>query len=202
MNKTITKLRKLAKVLLIASVAACVYGLFMIFISIHELNIISAEGAGRAEYAPAVTELAEGIVLAVHYFFVSKFFIHSLKHGVPFTHEGSREIRILGYETIFLPILVFIISVIDYGGVRHAFVVSGMSIYEMVLGIALILVSYAVEYGTKIIEAGQRGHQALRYIMEHYPKAASEAKAALWGEGVDFPDKEVFTARLVKKNGK
>ena len=194
------KLGTLARVMLGASILACAFGCFQILNCIHDLNISNMDGILTGpELAPVISELAEGAVLAVHYFFVSKFFFHAIRKGVPFTREAAREIKILGYETILLPVIAWVISAIAYRRLLSASMVFGMSVYEVALGFALIIISYMVEYGTEKIEAGHRGHQAIRYIMEHYPEVANEAKAAMWEEGVDFPDNEVFSAELVKK---
>ena len=195
------RMRRLAVVMLVASVLACLLGCFMILKCIHELNLESIDGnLLRTELAPIISELAEGVVLAVHYFFVSKFFAHAIKHGVPFTHEAAKEVKILGYETIFLPILAWIVSAIAYSGILPASMVFGMSVYEAVLGFALIIIAYMIDYGTDKIEAGHRGHMAIRYIVEHYPDVAMEAKQALIMEGYEFPDRDVFDAGLLKKH--
>ena len=194
---TLKKMRSLAILMLVASIIACLYGCYIILSCIHEFSELSSEGElVRASVAPVVAELAEGVVLAVHYFFVSKFFLHSIQHGVPFTHEGAREVKILGLETIFLPILAWIVSAIAYAGVRPATMVFTMSVYEVVLGFALIIVSYMIEYGTEKIEAGHRGHQAIRYIKDHYPKIANEAREAVIAQGYVFPDHEVERAKM------
>ena len=168
--------------MLAASVAACVFGCWLIISGVHELAVLEGEGhAVREATAPVITEIAEGVVLAVHYFFVSKFFIHSLKHGVPFTHEGAKEIRILGYETIFLPVIAWIVSCIAYAGIKSPLMVLEISVYEIVLGFALLIMSYVIEYGTNKIEHGHRGHQELRYIAEHHPEVLKEARLEIFG---------------------
>ena len=194
---TLKKLRTLAIVMLIASIIVCLYGCYIILSCIHEFSELSAEGEmAREAVAPVVAELAEGVVLAVHYFFVSKFFLHSIQHGVPFTHEGAREVKILGLETIFLPILAWIVSAVAYSGIKPASMVFAMSVYEIVLGFALIIASYMMEYATDKIEAGHRGHQAIRYLMEHYPKIANEARDAVIAQGYVFPDHDVEKAKM------
>ena len=180
--KNLKRLRILAKVMLVASIAACIFGCWLIISGVHELAVLEREGlSARSETAPVITEIAEGAVLAVHYFFVSKFFIHSIKHGVPFTHDGAKEIRILGYETIFLPIIAWIVSCIAYSGIKSPIMVLEISVYEIVLGFALLIVSYVIEYGTDKIEHGHRGHQELQYIEEHYPKILKEARLEIFG---------------------
>ncbi|MBO4862544.1 MAG: hypothetical protein J5535_06580 [Firmicutes bacterium] len=174
------KMKALAAVLAVASIAACVAGIFITVKGIIELvHLIASGSAVRAAVAPVVTELAEGLVLGVHYFFVSKFFIHSLKHGVPFTHEGAREILILGLESILLPILAWIVSAVAYAGIKTPLMVMGISVYEIVLGFALILASYVVDYGTEKIELGHIGHEEIRYLEKHYPDALNEARQAV-----------------------
>ena len=170
----------LAVFMTVASVAACAAGVFITVKGIVELaHFISSGQAVRAAVAPVVTEIAEGLVLGVHYFFVSKFFIHSFRHGVPFTHEGAKEIHILGLESIFLPVLAWIVSAIAYAGIRSPLMVLEISVYEIVLGFALILVSYAIEYGTEKIELGHIGHEEIRYLEKNYPEVLEEARAAV-----------------------
>ena len=174
------KMKVLAAFMTVAAVAACAAGIYITAKGVIELvHLISSGQAVRAAVAPVVTEIAEGLVLGVHYFFVSKFFIHSLKHGVPFTHEGAKEIHILGLESILLPIVAWIISAVAYAGIRSPFMVLEISVYEIVLGFALILVSYAIEYGTDKIEKGHIGHEEIRYLEKHYPKALEEARKAV-----------------------
>ena len=178
------KMTLLAKIMLVASFATMIFGLYLIVHSSIEIAELVKEGeAVREKVAPLITEIAEGLVFAVHYFFVTKFFKHSLKHGVPFTHEGAKEIKILGLETIFLPIAAWIVSCIAYSGIKSPMEILEISIYEIVLGFAFIIVSYVMEYGTDKIERGHRGHQAIRYIKEHYPEIIEETKAALLADG-------------------
>ena len=185
MEESRRRMRILAKVMLAASVIACAFGCYLILECIHEFAVLSGEGSPhREEVAPVIAELAEGVVLAVHYFFVSKFFLHSIQHGVPFTHEGAKEIKILGYETIFLPIIAWIVAVIAFSGIRPAAMISGMSIYEVVLGFALIITSYVIEYGTIKIEKATRGHKELLYIAEHDPEVLKRARIALFGTDI------------------
>jgi len=174
------KMKVLAVFMTVAAVAACAAGIYIIAKeAIALVHLISSGQAVRAAVAPVVTELAEGLVLGVHYFFVSKFFIHSLRHGVPFTHEGAKEIHILGLESILLPILAWIVSAVAYAGLRSPLMVLQISVYEIVLGFALILVSYAIEYGTTKIELGHIGHEEIRYLEKHYPEVLKEARSAV-----------------------
>ena len=182
MKATREKMKVLAGFMTVAAVAACAAGIYITAKGVIELvHLISSGQAVRAAVAPVVTEIAEGLVLGVHYFFVSKFFIHSLRHGVPFTHEGAKEIHILGLESILLPIVAWIISAIAYAGIRSPFMVLEISVYEIVLGFALILVSYAIEYGTNKIELGHIGHEEIRYLEKHYPEVLQEARNAVAG---------------------
>ena len=182
MKATREKMKVLAAFMTVAAVAACVAGIYITAKGVAGLvHLISSGQAVRAAVAPVVTEIAEGLVLGVHYFFVSKFFIHSLKHGVPFTHEGAKEIHILGLESILLPIVAWIISAVAYAGIRSPFMVLEISVYEIVLGFALILVSYAIEYGTNKIELGHIGHEEIRYLEKHYPEVLQEARNAVAG---------------------
>ena len=176
----VKKMRAMVIFLSFASVAACAAGLYITVKGIVELvHLISSGQAVRAAVAPVVTEIAEGLVLGVHYFFVSKFFFHSLKHGVPFTHEGAREVHILGLESILLPILAWIVSAIAYSGIKEPLAVMGISVYEIILGFALILVSFVMDYGTEKIERGHIGHEEIKYIEKHYPEVMEEARTAI-----------------------
>ena len=175
-----SRMKILAVFMTVASVAACAAGIYITVNGAVELiHLLSSGQAERLALAPVITELAEGLVLGVHYFFVSKFFIHSLRHGVPFTHEGAKEIHILGLESILLPLAAWIVSAIAYAGIRSPFMVMEISVYEIVLGFALILVSYAIEYGTTKIELGHIGHEEIRYLEKHYPAAIEEARRAV-----------------------
>ena len=179
---SLKKMRVLARIMLAASVIACLAGTYITVRSVVEMiHIFSRGEAERAVLAPVITELAEGIVLGVHYFFVSKFFLHSIRHGVPFTHEGARELKILGLESIILPVLAWVVSAIAYAWIQPPLMVMEISAYEIVLGFALIIASYMTEYGTDKIERGHMGHQEIRYLEEHHPEILKEARTAVFG---------------------
>ena len=180
MRKKLKRLRILVTLLLIASAIACLFGVWNIIRSSYELTVLGMNGfADRAARAPYIAEITEGVVLAIHYFFVSAFFISALKGGLPFTHEIAKEIMIIGYETIMLPIVAWIITSIAYAGIKSPVVLLEISVYEVVLGFALIVVSYMIEYGTKKIEIGHIRHEELRYIERNYPDVMKEARAAV-----------------------
>ena len=200
---SLKKMKILAIFMLAASAAACAWGLFMTFRSIGELIGMGAfsGSAERADVAPVITELAEGLVLGVHYFFVSKFLITSLRHGVPFTREGAKELKILGFESILLPLAAWIVSAVAYAGIRTPFMTMEISVYEIVLGFALILASYVIEYGTNKIERGHIGHEEIQYLEEHYPDALREARQAVRGTDEALEDTDTY-ARRKKGSGK
>ena len=182
---SIKRMKLLAKIMLAASAAAILFGLYQAVRSSIEISELVREGnAVRALVAPLVTELTEGLVLIVHYFFVVRFFRNALQEGVPFTHDSAKEVKVLGFEMIFLPLFAWIVSCIAYGGMDSAMVILNKAIYEMVPGFAFVIVSHIMEYGTNKIERGHRGHQAVRYIKEHYPEIIEETKAALLKDGV------------------
>ena len=182
---SLTKMKYMGAIMAVASVAACVAGTYITIKGVVALvKLFAAGGAGRADFAPVITEIAQGLVLGVHYFFVSRFFVHSLRHGIPFTHEGAKEVHLLGMESVLLPILAWIISAIAYAGIRTPFMLWEISVYEIVLGFALILVSYVMDYGTDKIERGHIGHEELRYIGEHYPEVLDEARKAVAAMGL------------------
>ena len=176
------KLRLLAKFMLAASIAACLIGMWLVISGVDELADLQRLGeASREHTAPIITEIAEGVVLAVHYFFVSKFFIDSIKEGVPFTRVGAKELRTLGYETILLPVIAWIVSIIAYAGIESPLMILEISVYEMVLGFAIIIMSYVLEEGAYKIHQGRRGHAEMDYIAEHYPDIVKETRIALFG---------------------
>ena len=178
------QMKLLAKVMLAASVAAILFGLYQLVSGLLEVSQLIREGnAVRELLAPIITEMTEGLVLIIHYYFVLGFFRSALKEGVPFTHEGAKEVKLLGFEMIFLPLFAWIVSCIAYGGMDSAMGILNKAIYEMVPGFAFVLVSNIMEYGTNKIERGHRGHQAIRYIKEHYPEVIEETKAALIADG-------------------
>ena len=183
MNK-LKKMKTLAKIMMAASVIVILFGLYLTVRGAMDIAGLIREGnAVRASVAPVVTEIAEGLVLVVHYFFVVRFFRKTLEEGVPFTHDGAKEVKILGLEVIFLPVIAWIIGCIAYGSLAATEKLLEIAIYEMVPGFAFIIVSYIMEYGTMKIERGHRGHQAVRYIKEHYPEVLEETKAALIKDG-------------------
>ncbi len=170
--------------MLAASIAAMAYGLYQLVFGIVEISHLAKEGnAVRELLAPIITEMTEGLVLLIHYYFVLRFFRNAIKEGVPFTHEGAKEVKVLGLEMIILPTLAYMVSSIAYVGIEYHTGLLNKAIYEMVPGFAFVIVSYIMEYGTNKIERGHRGHQAIRYIKEHYPDIIEETKAALLKDG-------------------
>lgn len=148
------RISRISRGLLVASVAASVYGLYICIVSITE--IVHTAPMGRLAVAPYVAELAEGLVLLVHYFLVAKFFIEELKEKEPFSHGCAHELRVIGWETILLPILVKIVTVIAFSWKNVSREMLSLELYELVLGFVLVLAGYVVDYATARIEAQKK----------------------------------------------
>ena len=66
--------------LLIASAIASLYGLYICVEC--SIGIMKNAGMGRLVIAPLIAELAEGLVLLIHYFLVAKFFVVEMQTEV------------------------------------------------------------------------------------------------------------------------
>ncbi len=165
----------ISRLLVGASLIAIVIGIGKEGISIVNLAAAIKGGLPRSEYAAYITVMAEGLVLIIHYFFVVRFYISILKEHVPLSYAVGHEMRVLGWETILLPIAVAIISCIAFSGIKTVTEIIEIEIYEMVLGVFIIQTGYVIDYATGKIMEGHRRHQICRYIEEKYPKIFEEA---------------------------
>lgn len=183
-----TRIRRITLGLLVAAVFAALYGLYICIESVE--GIIHSAGMGRNVVAPHIAELAEGLVLLVHYFLVAKFFIVEIRKKVPLNHEGAHELRIIGWETVILPIVVKIITFFAY--VPHQIPTEYLSIeiYELVLGVILIQTGYVIDYATAKIESGHRYHLIYRYLSGSEPELMENAKA--WADAQIIDEHEMM----------
>lgn len=182
------RIRNITTGLLVASVIASLYGLYICIESIG--GIAESAGMGRNAVAPHIAELAEGLVLLIHYFLVAKFFIVEIKKKVPLNHHGAHELRIIGWETVILPIVVKIITFFAY--VPHHIPTEYLSIeiYELVLGIILIQTGYVIDYATAKIESGHRYHLIYKYLSGSEPELMENAKA--WADAQIIDEHEMM----------
>ncbi|MCQ2553398.1 MAG: hypothetical protein MJ150_03745 [Clostridia bacterium] len=183
------RIEHLSVFMAVVSIGMVLSGLALAAMSANEIFVLIHEGEGHGpEVAACIKELAEGLVMIIHYTLVTKFLIDSLHEGVPFTHEGAKEIRIIGWETILLPLLVQVIGIIAHIGIADPREVFGVEAFEIMMGVILLQTGYVIEYGTERIERAHRGHEAIRYIKKKYPDIIEEAKQALIEEGFDEHD--------------
>ena len=163
-------------VLVVASLIAIIIGIGKEGISVINLVTAIKGGLPRAEYAEYITSMAEGLVLIIHYFFVVKFYISVLKENVPLSYAVGHEMRVLGWETILLPIAVSIISCIAFSGIRTITEIFELEIFEMVLGVFIIQTGYVIDYAAGKIMEGHRHHLICNYVEEKYPEVFAEAQ--------------------------
>lgn len=182
------RIRNITVGLLIASVIASVYGLTVCVESIKEI-VENAEG-GRLAIAPFIAELAEGLVLLIHYFLVAKFFIVEIKKKVPLNHHGAHELRIIGWETVILPLVVKIIIFFSYVPHQIPSELLAVEIYELVLGVILIQTGYVIDYATAKIESGHRYHLIYKYLLGSEPALMENAKA--WADAQIIDEHEMM----------
>ncbi len=187
-SKALRKILRISALLLAAAFVVACYGVTMIIRSGMEITHLRSESAAQIDYGYAVAELVEGITLLVHYFLVAKFLVHSLENGFPFSKEGGRELRILGWETILLPLLANFVRLFYFFNISALNEIITMEIFEIVLGITLILMGHVTEYAAEKIQRSHRGHAAIRYIRQKYPEIIEETKEALIEQGFDPKD--------------
>jgi len=173
-SKAVRRIELISIILLIASLLAIALGLCTTGKGIIYLLAGKTNGASAEETGENITLIAEGLVLIIHYYFVSRFFITALKEGVPVTHEASKELRILGWETIVLPLLVLLLRVFLFNGIRPLNEIVEIEIYETILGIFIIQTSYVIEYATTKIESGHRFHVMCEKLKIRDPKLFDE----------------------------
>lgn len=181
-NESIKRIERISRLLLAASVVAVIIGIGMEGMALIHLVTGLKAGIPRYELAEIITEMAEGLVLIIHYFFVSKFFITALREEVPFTYEAGHEMRVLGWETILLPIAVAVISIIAFGGTKPVLEIIEIEIYELILGVFLIQTGYVIDYATDKTLSGHRHHLICELMEEKYPSEYKEIEAVIDGQ--------------------
>ena len=187
-KKIRARIRKITIGLLIAAVLASLFGLNVCIKSV--LEIIENREQGRIAIAPHIAELAEGLVLLVHYFLVAKFFITEIRKKVPLNHEGAHELRIIGWETVILPIVVKIVTFFAYVPHQIPMEMLSIEIYELVLGVILIQTGYVIDYATAKIESGHRYHLIYKYLSGSEPALMENAKA--WADAQIIDEREMM----------
>jgi len=181
-NQAVRHIESISKFLIVAAAIAICYGAFILVRSGIELFELIKENPGREYFGECITELAEGLVLVVHYSLVIKFLFIELKKGQVFNREGAKELRVIGYETLILPAVVILISIVAFGGTRPLIDLVSVEIFELVLGIFIIQTGYVVDYATTKIERGHFFHEVYRYVREHDPELLEKAKNEIRGE--------------------
>lgn len=170
MNKSIRRIELFSRILVIISFIFIVVGIFYEGIGVMRLAALIKNKAPRAEFAEYITMMAEGLAFIIHYFFVIRFLIGALLSHKPLTKNNGKELRTIGIETIVLPLIVAIINIIVYAGVRNPLEAFELEVYELVLGIFLIQTSYVIDYATEKIEAGHKYHAMCNKLKEENPK--------------------------------
>jgi integral membrane sensor domain MASE1 len=188
MSRALRKILNITALLLAAAFVVTCYGATMIIRSGMEIAHLKAEAAARIDYGNAVAELVEGITVLVHYFLVAKFLVHILANGFPFSKEGGKELRVLGWETLLLPLLANFVRLFFFYNSSPVNEIITMEIFEIVLGITLILMGYITEYAEEKLQRSHRGHAAIRYIKQKYPEIIEETKEALIEQGFNPED--------------
>jgi len=174
MNKSIRKIESISKIMIVASVVAVIIGIWTIVTGAIGLWGSLKEGLSRGEYAEYVKMLAEGLVLVIHYFLVSKFLITALSKRVPLTHEVAKELRVLGWETLLLPLLVIVIDIVMHVGITPARDLIELEIYEIVLGVFIIQTGYVIDYATNKVVSGHKYHRICEELETKYPEIYKE----------------------------
>ena len=187
-KKLRARIRRMTIGLLIASTVASLYGLGVCIESTKQ--IIENVHLERHQIAPYIVELAEGLVLLIHYLLVAKFFTVEIKKKVMLNHEGAHELRIIGWETILLPIAVKIIGLIAYTPAHFPIELLAIEIYELVLGIILVQTGYVIDYATAKIESGHRYHLICKYLSGSEPELMENAKA--WADAQIIDEHEMM----------
>ena len=187
-KKTRTRIRRITVGLLVASAVASLYGLYICVEC--SIGIMKNAGEGRLVIAPFIVELAEGLVLLIHYFLVAKFFVVEMQKKVPLNHEGAHELRVIGWETVILPLLVKVVTFFAYVPHQIPGELLTVEIYELVLGIILIQTGYVIDYATAKVAAGHRYHLIYKYLSGSEPQLMENAKA--WADAQIIDEREMM----------
>ena len=176
-NESIKRIESISILLLVGSIIAMLVGVATICVNFVSLVAALNQGLDRLEYGEFIILIAEGLVLLVHYFFVSRFLITALKAEVPFTHEAAKEMRVIGWETIILPLLVAILGIIVFHDYKPLGEIVEIEIFELVLGVFLIQTGYVIDYATEKTVAGHKHHVMCNLVEEKYPEIFKEIEA-------------------------
>jgi len=172
-SKAVKRIELISIILLIASILAIGLGVFTVGRGILGLTAGKGIELSKEEIGENITLIAEGLVLIIHYYFVTRFFITALKEGVPVTHEAAKELRILGWETILLPLFVMILRIFLFKGLRPISDLLEIEIYETILGVFIIQTGYVIDYAATKIESGHKYHLICQKLRMRYPEIYS-----------------------------
>ena len=176
-NNSIKRIERISILLLAGSVVAMLIGVATICVNFVSLVSALNQGLGKLEYGEYIVLIAEGLVLLIHYFFVSRFLITALRAEVPFTHEAAKEMRVIGWETIILPLVVCLIRLIIFYSIKSLGEIIEVEIFELVLGVFLIQTGYVIDYATEKTIAGHKHHVMCNIVEEKYPEIYKEIEA-------------------------
>ncbi len=114
------------------------------FMEIPELKDFDMKSAAMTAIAGAIVSVAQGVVLM----FGHGYFKRAEEDGTPFTHDGAKQLFVLGIITLAIPlgalIIVGIISAISGADVNLDNTV------ELGIGIGMILLSKVYDYGATL----------------------------------------------------
>ena len=178
-SKAIRRIEAISKFIFVVSLISISIGILRSGLGILRVAEGIGLNASRAEISEDIKMIAEGLVLIVHYFFVARFVVTALSENVPLTHEAAKEMRILGIETLVLPILVEVFGIIVSGSLNLLTELIELEIYELMLGVFIIQTSYVIDYATDKIVAGHKHHLINEKLQEKYPDIYEEIKNEL-----------------------
>lgn len=172
--KLLKKIKGIYTLLLIASLVAMVLGFITIGRGVIGLTDAIKNNASELERGECIIELLEGLILIVHYFFVTKFLMTVQRERYPFHYEAAKEMKVIGWETIILLLLLEVATLFIYAGHKPIGEIIELEIYEIVLGVFLIQTGYLMEYATNKIIRGHKFHLMTTLIQNRYPEIFKE----------------------------
>lgn len=169
-------LSKIVFIFCIIGAAGCVAGIVgLIFIpdgytigkiTIHSVVEKSDDISTGTCYAAMAVAIVFCIGEAILAKIAERYFTHELAAGTPFTFEGAKEMRRLGFFTICIPVASILLSSIVYAVMTVAFSdVEELHLNNTLsigLGIMFIVMSLLCQHGAELIQNQPYGDEADR----------------------------------------
>lgn len=93
-----------------------------------------------------------GVTDGILFFFAARYLKKELADGTPFTLDGAKKVMNLGIKTIVMPLVAVVICAVIYACFDISLYDKMSNASAIVLGVALILVSFILQHGAELRE--------------------------------------------------